>query len=183
MPTLHYLTVPTLTSGLQTLKHVITKATTNTPSTLDISKLPEMRLAPDMLTFKTQIQIACSEAHKILFRLGKANPSGATGELPSFFPAFKDNETTVEDLVSRIDATIKDLDACKEGDLRDENVKVDLKLGPLQTQMTGTDYVLGYILPDFFFHLQTAYCILRMNGVEIGKKDYLQAFMSKTVSL
>ncbi len=129
----------------------------------DETKLIEARLAPDMRPFSAQIQLASDSAKGAVARLsGTENPSMA------------DTETTFAELKGRIDATVAfiqsvDTSAFEGGEDRD----VVLKFPGGEQHFKGGAYLTGFALPNFFFHVATAYGILRNAGVEIGKRDYL----------
>lgn len=125
-----------------------------------------IRLAPDMFPFTRQIQAFCDNAKNTSFRLAGAQP-----------PAIADSETTFAELRGRIQTT---LDHLKTIDARAVDAGVDrdivFPLGPnLKMKMQGADYLMHFALPNFYFHLTTAYDILRSAGVEIGKRDFLGA--------
>ena len=123
------------------------------------------RLAPDMLPFTTQIQIACDTAKFCVARLAGVDS-----------PKFDDSETTLAQLRERIDATIafiKSVPAAKIDGSEAKEVTLPRRTGPIQ--MTGEAYLKHFALPNFFFHVTTAYALLRHSGVDIGKMDYLGA--------
>ena len=127
--------------------------------------LLEARLAPDMLTFTKQLQIACDTAKFCVARLAGVES-----------PKFDDSETTIEQLRERINATItflKSVPAAKIDGSEAKEVTLPRRSGPIQ--MTGEAYLKHFALPNFFFHITTAYALLRHNGVEVGKMDYLGA--------
>lgn len=127
------------------------------------AKLLEARLAPDMRPFSAQIQLASDSSKGAVARLsGTENPPMA------------DTETSFAELKGRIDATIAfitsvDKSAFEGGEDRD----VTLKFPGGEQHFKGAAYLTGFALPNFFFHVTTAYAILRNAGVEIGKRDYL----------
>lgn len=131
----------------------------------DEAKLLEARLAPDMRPFPNQIQLASDSAKGAVARLtGTDNPSMA------------DTETSFAELKARIDATVAfihsvDRSAFEGGEDRD----VVLKFPGGEQHFKGGAYLTGFALPNFFFHVTTAYALLRAAGVEIGKRDYLGA--------
>lgn len=131
----------------------------------DEAKLLEARLAPDMRPFPNQIQLASDSAKGAVARLtGTDNPSMA------------DTETSFAELKARIDATVAfiksfDASAFEGGEDRD----VVLKFPGGEQHFKGGAYLTGFALPNFFFHVTTAYALLRAAGVEIGKRDYLGA--------
>jgi hypothetical protein len=124
-----------------------------------------MRLRPDMLPFARQVMIFCDNAKNVSSRLAGAQA-----------PVFEDNETTLDQLKARIRKT---LDYLKTLDVAAINASTDREIvfpvGPNKMKMQGADYLLHYALPNFYFHLTTAYAILRYAGVDIGKRDFLGA--------
>lgn len=164
---MHRLSVPVFVRGLKVLARLVDKAQAHA----DANKIaPEVlinaRLAPDMLPFSGQIQRASDTSKNALGRLTGA---GA--------PSFPDMETTFEELQARVDKTIAYLSSISETDLDGSEARtVTLNVGKLQVTFSGDDYLLEFALPNFFFHVTTAYDILRHNGVEIGKSDYLGPF-------
>jgi hypothetical protein len=127
-------------------------------------RLPQARLAPDMYELTRQVQIACDHAKNGVGRL-----TGVEA------PAFEDVEQTIEDLKSRISRTIEFLDGVPEAAF-DGATGRQIVL-PLQGTMTvafdGLQYLRDWALPHFYFHVVTAYDILRASGVELGKADFL----------
>ncbi len=132
---------------------------------IDGAVLLQSRLFPDMLPFVSQIRIATDTAKGAAARL-----SGS--ELPSW----PDEETTFEDVHARIRKALDFLSGFnREQFAASEKKDIELKLGKETVNFSGQDYVLGFVLPNFYFHLTTAYNILRHNGVPIGKRDFLGA--------
>ena len=123
------------------------------------------RLAPDMLTFKTQIQIACDTAKFCVARLAGVES-----------PKFEDDEASFADLRARIDKTIaylKSVPASQVDGSEERDVSMPRRDGTIV--MKGEAYLKHFALPNFFFHLTTAYALLRHNGVDVGKMDFLGA--------
>lgn len=150
--------------GLKTLTHILQKAEEYAKEkNIPLSDLVEGRLAPDMLPLSKQIQIASNTSKNVAVRVG-----GTEAVL------MEDTETTFPQLYKRIDDTIKvlqDTDAkVLEGK---ETAEVVMKTGSGEKTFTGQAYILGFALPNFYFHVTTAYAILRSKGVPIGKKDFL----------
>ena len=129
----------------------------------DPAVLLAARLAPDMLPFTRQVQIACDIAKNALARLAGQEP-----------PRFEDNETTFEQLHARIARTvdyIKSVPASALVDCETRDIKVPA--GERTFEFKGLDFLQRWALPNMFFHVTMAYAILRHNGVEIGKGDFL----------
>jgi len=125
--------------------------------------LVTQRLAPDMLPLSSQIQIATDAAKGAVARL-----SGR--EIPSW----PDNETTFGDLKARVKRAIDYLATFKHTDLDGtENKQIVIKIAGEDVSMRGEDYLVGRATQNFYFHVTTAFAILRHNGVPIGKRDYL----------
>ena len=128
----------------------------------DMDVLLQSRLAPDQFNLTKQIQIACDTA-----KLGSSRLTGKDA------PAHADDEKTLNDLKARIDSTIAYLETFSAKDFANSaTIKVSQPRWDGQF-MTGEEFAGQHMLPNFYFHITTAYAILRNNGVEIGKKDYL----------
>ena len=130
--------------------------------------LLDARLFPDMLPFIRQIQIAADAARRGTDRL--------QGKEPASVP---DNETTFAELKARLASSIESIQACDRAAVEaSEDKKLILPLGPNRShEFTGRSFLLGFSLPNFLFHVTTAYDILRHNGIELGKLDYLKPFV------
>jgi hypothetical protein len=125
--------------------------------------LVEARLAPDMLTLAGQIQRASDAAKACVARL-----SGAEA------PSFPDNEKTFPQLQERIRKTIDYIKSVPPASIDGSEEKtIAFKAGKNEYSFTGVQYLQGFALPNFFFHVTVAYAILRHKGVEIGKMDFL----------
>jgi len=123
------------------------------------------RLAPDMLPLPTQIQIACDAAKFCIARLAGSES-----------PAFADDEKTLADLRQRVAKTIdylKSVPAAQIAGSDAKDISVPRRAGPIT--MSGEAYLKYFALPNFFFHVTTTYALLRHNGVELGKMDFLGA--------
>lgn len=121
------------------------------------------RLAPDMLPFPNQIQIACDGV-----KFGVARLSGVEA------PKFEDNETTLAQLKERVAKTlafVQSVDADKIVGTEDKDISVPRRSGAIV--MKGEFYLRHFVMPNFYFHLTTTYALLRHNGVELGKADFL----------
>jgi hypothetical protein len=161
---MHRATVPVLIRGLRILSTLLEKGEAHAKETG--ADLTGARLAPDMLTLIGQIQ-RISDTSK-----------GAIGRLTDIVPPpMADDEATFADLQARIAKTIAFLESVDPAAFDGADTReVTLKAGPFEAKMSGEDCLLGFVLPNFYFHLTTAYGILRNQGVAIGKLDYLGPF-------
>jgi hypothetical protein len=161
------LSVPVFSRGLGQLTHLLDKSLAHAGAhDIDPQTLVDARLAPDMLTLAGQVQRA-SDASK----LGVARIAGITA------PSFADEETTYDELLARIAKTQAFL-ATVDRALIDghEDRAVTIKAREGEAHFTAERYLLQFALPNFFFHLTTAYGVLRHGGMPIGKMDYLGRF-------
>ena len=151
---------------LGNLSHFLDKAQAHADARkFDPAALMQARLAPDMLPFTRQVLIACDAAKNGIARL-----SGVAA------PRFEDNEQTIAELKTRIQKTLDYL-ASVPTDAIDgtEDKDITFPVGREATRtLKGEAYLKHNVLPNFFFHVTTAYALLRHNGVELGKSDYLQ---------
>ncbi len=132
---------------------------------IDPLVLTGARLAPDMFPLSRQVQIACDAA-----KGGGARLAGVDA------PSHPDTETTFDELLNRIDATIAFLDTLKPDQMVGaETRSVTLKMQGSEIVLTGQVFLLNLAMPNFYFHISTAYDILRHNGVVLGKRDFLGA--------
>jgi hypothetical protein len=149
---------------LKTLSAILKKAEEHCEARkIDPGVFVNARLYPDMAPLSRQIQIATDQPKAVLSRL-------AGIEVPSW----PDTETTFEQLHARIGKALAFIDTFKPEQIDGTEAKsVTLKVGPQDMTFKGQQYLMHFSLPNFFFHVVTAYDILRHNGVEIGKRDYL----------
>jgi hypothetical protein len=157
--------LPICTTMLGNLNHFLDKAQVFVDTKkCDPVALTQFRLAPDMLPFNRQIQIACDAVKN-----GVARLSGVEA------PKFEDNETTLAELKARIQKTLDYLATVPAGKLDGtEDKAITFPVGRDATRtLSGEAYLKHNMLPNFFFHVTTAYAMLRHNGVELGKRDYL----------
>lgn len=150
---------------LGNLRHLLVKAQADvTARGYDEQALVQYRLAPDMLPFKIQICIACDAA-----KLCAARITGLDA------PKYDNTETTLAELVQRIDNTLAWLKTVPASAIDgQEDKEVTFPVGKTATRtMTAQAYLTTWALPNMYFHITTAYNILRHNGVAIGKGDYL----------
>ena len=156
--------VPVFSRMLKNLLAVFEKAETFAAEhNIDLQTFVETRLAPDMIPLSGQVQIATDGAKGVSSRLAqKAVPSWA------------DDEVTFADLKARLQKGIDYLATFSpEEFVGSDDRTVTIKIGGQDTELTGETYLLNRGLPNFYFHVTTAYDILRHKGVPIGKKDYL----------
>src|SRR5690348_1312930 len=130
---------------------------------IDPLALTQFRLYPDMFPLARQVQIACDTAKGAVARLAGME-----------VPKHEDTEETFAALKARIAKTIDFIQTVKPAQIDgSEEKNIHLKLGPREVDYKGMQYLLGHALPNFYFHVTTAYDILRHNGVELAKRDYL----------
>jgi hypothetical protein len=162
---MHAMTVDTFVSMLSDLSHVLDKGAAHAETKkFGADVLVNARLAPDMYNLARQVQLACDNAKGPAARLIGKEP-----------PRHEDSEKTIEELKARIAKTVDYLKSIKpsEFDGTDERtIRMDLQNG-LELKMSGTEFLRDWALPNFYFHVVTAYDILRHNGVEIGKRDFM----------
>ncbi|MDI3380223.1 DUF1993 family protein [Xenophilus aerolatus] len=150
--------------GLDQLTHVLGKGLAHAQAQgLDPATLVQARLAPDMLTLAGQVQRASDASKLAAARLG-----GMTA------PSFPDTETTYDELLARV-AKTRDFLAGVDRAAIDgqESREVRLKVGDGEMVFDAQRYLLQFAIPNFFFHVTTAYDVLRHVGVPVGKRDYL----------
>lgn len=152
------------TKMLHNLSHLLDKAEAHAQAKkFEVDVLLNSRLAPDMFPLTRQVQIACDTA-----KLAASRLSGKEA------PVNEDTEKTVPELKARIEKTIGFVTSMKESDFagwEERKISHPRWEGPL----SGKDYFIQHAIPNVYFHVMAAYAILRHNGVEIGKKDYLGA--------
>ena len=156
--------VPRFVNMLNNLSAILTKAEAHaTARKIDPAVLLSSRLFPDMFPLTRQIQISCDNAKGPVARLAGID-----------VPVHEDTEQTFAELQARIAKTISFMQSFKPAQIDgSEDRNIVLKLGPQEVPFVGMQYLLGFALPNFYFHVVTAYNILRHNGVEVGKRDYI----------
>jgi len=156
--------IPVLTRGLRNLSAILDKAVASAEARkIDPAVLIGARLAPDMFPLARQIQIASDTSKGAAARLAGTEA-----------PSWPDTETTFPELQARIKKTVDYLETFKASQIDGaENRTVTLKMPDGALDFTGQSFLFSFALPNFFFHVTTAFDILRHNGVEIGKRDYL----------
>ena len=161
----HQASVGVFQAGLTAFVAILAKAASHAEQTkFDPAVYAMLRLRPNMLAFPRQVQAFCDQAKNGSARLAAVEP-----------PRFEDTESTLDELKGRIEKTLAflatlDKQAVEAGGERE----IVFPIGPsVKAKMAGRDYLLHYCLPNYYFHLTTAYDLLRFAGVEIGKRDYL----------
>ncbi len=130
---------------------------------IEPSVLLTARLFPDMFPLTRQVQLGCDTAKRAIARLAAIEP-----------PSYDDNETTFEELQSRISKTSEFIKARATDALAGAVTRtVELKMGQNMVTLLANQYIERFALPNFYFHLTTVYNIMRHNGVVLGKMDYL----------
>lgn len=156
--------VPSFVRTLGNLSAILDKAQAHADAKkLDPAALTSYRLFPDMLPMTKQVQIACDTAKGVVARLAGVE-----------IPAYDDNEQSLAELKARIAKTIAFIQTVTPAQIDgSEDKEIVIKRGDKETRYKGMQFLLGHALPNFYFHVTTAYNILRHNGIEIGKRDYL----------
>lgn len=156
--------VPAFVNMLKSLSTILDKAAKYAETKkIDPSVLVNDRLAPDMFPLSRQIQIATDGVKGGAARLAQVE-----------VPSFPDTETTIEELKARIDKTVaflQSIDKAKFDGAEDRSVT--MKVGPNELTFPATVYLFEFVIPNFYFHATTTYAILRHNGVDMGKQDFL----------
>lgn len=162
-------TVTPFIKMLENLTHLIEKSEAYAQTKkFEMDVLLNSRLAPDQLNFIRQIHIACDTA-----KLGASRLTGKEA------PAHADTEKTVAEIKERINSTVSYLKTFTAKDFDGAEAKHITTPRWEGQYLTGFEYVQHHVIPNFYFHITTAYSILRHNGVDIGKKDYLGALPFK----
>lgn len=156
--------VPPIVRSLTNLRSILEKAVAYAEAKkIDSSVLINARLYPDMYPLSRQVQIATDVAKGAVSRLAGVEP-----------PKYEDNEASFPELLARIDKTIALLESFLPEQIDGSEEKtINLPMHGKTITFEGLPYLLNYVLPNVYFHVATAYAILRHNGVEIGKKDFL----------
>ncbi|WP_395055331.1 DUF1993 family protein [Polaromonas sp.] len=160
--------VPVFRQMLGALSAVLAKAEAHAAAKkIEPNALLHARLYPDMFALLRQVQIACDFAKGVSARLAGAE-----------VPGFEDTEETFADLQARIEKTLAFMGTLEAAQIDgSEERRIVTQAGtPKEKIFSGQSYLLNYGLPHFFFHTTTAYAILRHNGVEVGKKDYVGTY-------
>jgi|SRR5665213_3244998 len=156
--------IPIFTLSLNNIAAILDKATAHAEAKkVGPNVLPSTRLIADMLPLSAQIQIACDTAKGAAARLAGVEA-----------PKHEDTETTIADLRARVDKTLAFIKSVKPEQFANaETREIVLQFPQTTMKFTGLSYLTNFVLPNFFFHLTMAYALLRKNGVELGKRDFL----------
>jgi hypothetical protein len=166
---LHDITIAQFSKMLQNLGAMLERARAHADQKkFDVDVLLHARLAPDQFHFIRQVQIACDTA-----KLGASRLTGKPA------PSHPDDEKTLDDLQKRIQETLAFLESVKPADFDGASERHVSQPRWAGKYLTGQEFALQHMVPNFYFHVTTAYSILRHNGVELGKKDYLGAMPFK----
>ncbi len=161
---MYQVSVPVLARALTNLRAILEKGAAHAEAKkFKPEVLLSGRLAPDMFPLTKQVQVVTDQAKGCVARLAGVE-----------VPKYEDSEATFEELYARIDKTLAFLKSFKPEQIdgsEGRDVTLPSPRGPLEFK--GQAYLLGFVLPNVFFHCTTAYAILRHNGVELGKMDYL----------
>ena len=161
---MHAMSHDVFKKALTQLLHIMEKGVASAKArNFDVSVLVNARLAPDMFPFVKQIQLTSDFAKNSMARLAGVAP-----------PKFEDSETTMEELVARVKKTLEyiatiPVSAFEGSETRD----IQIPLRDRTLDMKGLPYLQNWAIPNFFFHYVTAYNLLRHNGVDVGKRDFL----------
>ncbi|KAK4102409.1 hypothetical protein N658DRAFT_515118 [Parathielavia hyrcaniae] len=166
---LYETTIGVSSRALLTMLDMLEKAKAHDKAHDKAASLAEARLYEDMLPFRAQVLIASNFGKKMVERLTKRE-----------LGVWEDDEKTLDELVARVQKTLDLLKTVKPEDLDAAAAQTQtIKFGPADpVEATTSQYVLGYALPNLFFHLSTAYGILRMKGLALGKADYITHFVA-----
>lgn len=162
--TIYENTLPVMILNIKALAKMLHKAEQHCDNKkIDKAVMLGMRLAPDMFNLTRQVQLVTDFAKGCGARL-----SGSTN------PSYADDETTFEGLVARLDKCVGFLQSIDKASVSGAEMRdVTVKISGKETTMSGQAFVNSYAFPHFYFHMTTAYNILRHNGVELGKGDFM----------
>lgn len=161
---MYYTAIRQFSRTLKNLDTILGKAVSHAEARkFDVNNFVSARLFPDMLPFKTQVGIATDMA-----KAAAANLSGKEA------PKFEDNETTIEELRARVRRCVAYLDSLTPSDFEKVKSNTVIRIPyPQGKALEAEEYLFGRQIPNFFFHVTTAYNLLRQGGVDIGKNDYI----------
>jgi hypothetical protein len=156
--------VPIFTLSLTNLSAILDKAASHGEAKkIDPKVIPQARLIVDMLPLSAQIQIACDTAKGAAARLAGVE-----------VPKHEDTEATLAELKTRVAKTLDFIKTIKPEQLQGaETREIVLQFPQTTLKFDGINYLTNFVLPNFFFHVTMAYALLRKNGVDLGKRDFL----------
>jgi hypothetical protein len=161
---MHAISAPVFARMLKNLSAILAKAEQQAKAKgYDPSVLLNARLAPDMFTLTRQVQIATDHAKGAIARLAGHTPE-----------AIEDTETTFAEVQARIAKVVALVESYKPEQIDgSEGREISVKIPNAELKFSGLDYINQWAMPNFYFHITTAYAILRANGIELGKRDFL----------
>jgi hypothetical protein len=161
---LYDVSIPIFTLSLSNLSVILDKAASYAEGKkVDPKVIPQARLILDMLPLSAQIQIACDTAKGAAARLAGVE-----------VPKHEDTETTLAELKGRVAKTLDFIKTIKPEHLQGaETREIVLQFPQTTLKFNGINYLTNFVLPNFFFHVTMAYALLRKNGVDLGKRDFL----------
>jgi hypothetical protein len=161
---LYEVSIPIFTLSLNNLAAILDKAAGHSEAKkMEPNVLPATRLIADMLPLSAQIQIACDTVKGAAARLAGMES-----------PKHEDTESTIADLKARVIKTLDFIKSIKPEQLANaETREIVLQFPHATLKFTGLNYLTNFVVPNFFFHMTMAYALLRKNGVELGKRDFL----------
>lgn len=159
--------VPPLLQLLNSLSAILDKAQSHcTARKIDPAVILTDRLYPDMFAFTRQVQIATDHAKGMVARLAGAD-----------VPVFADDEKSFDDLKRRLAKTIDFVSGFTAAQIDGSEEKhIAIKIGSQEKEFSGQNYLIHFALPNFYFHVTTAYDILRHDGIDVGKKDFIGSY-------
>ncbi len=164
--TMYQASIPPMLRMLRNLAAILEKAAAHAEAhRIDPAVLVGARLFPDMLPLSKQVQIATDHAKGAAARLAGVEP-----------PKYEDTEASFPELLARLNKTATYLESFQPAQIDGSDERaISVTVRGNTLEFRGAEYLVGYALPNFYFHVTTAYAILRHNGIDIGKKDYLGA--------
>ncbi len=161
---MYHASVPRIENMLKSLLHILDKAEKHAvDKKWNEAALTQFRLYPDMLPMAKQVQIASDTAKGVLARLAGVEA-----------PVYEDNEQSLAELKERVNKTIAYVQGFTPAQIDGtEDKAIVTKRGDKETHYKGMQFLLGHAMPNLYFHITTTFAILRHNGIEIGKRDYL----------
>ena len=158
------LSVELFVTTLTNLRQILVKAAAHAEARkLDAEVLERSRLAPDMFNLARQVLLTCDFAKNSAARLAGVEP-----------PRFEDTEVRFDELIGRIDRTLDYLRTLTPAQFEGADTRfISVQLRTRKLEMDGLPFLQKWVLPNFYFHATTTYAILRHNGVDVGKQDFL----------